>query len=309
MATDIAFALGVYGFFKDRLPTCAMTFLLTLATVDDLGAIIVIATLFASNIVPSFLLWALSAVFSLGVLERSGVQSGLPYLGVGLVLWLCLLQGGINADIAGVLAAMAVPAHKTIRKIADTSSPLNFFSKNFPILFSVTREPSMERIEQLIFKWAPINALFIMPLFALANTGIPLLQVAGASSLPLSVAPVSLGISMGLFLGKPIGIFGFSLLAIKLGLCKFPDLMTKRHLATVGVLGSIGFTMSLFLVDNCLSGILATYAKLAVLTASTAGALFASVLMSRYPRFVSTTTSKSATDAASPSQPAAAPRT
>jgi NhaA family Na+:H+ antiporter len=141
--------------------------------------------------------------------------------------------------------------------------------------------------------WAPINALLVMPLFALANTAIPLTHQAAALALPPSATPISLGIGMGLLLGKPMGIFVFSQLAIRLGLCRLPEEMNKRHLATVGMLGSIGFTMSLLLVDKSVSGALAVQGKLAVIIASSTAALISAGIMSRFPRFMSTRASTS----------------
>ena len=218
MATDIAFAVGIYGFFKDRMPPSALTFLLTLATVDDLGAILVIATLFASNVVAPYLAAAVAATGALAVLERFGVQSGKPYLAVGVVLWVCLLLGGVTADIAGVLTAMALPAH-TATRIAASSRPVSLRARITQWL-TILRTPSMARVEELVRVWAPINALLVMPLFALANTAIPLAAQSGAMGLPPAAMPISLGIFLGLLLGKPVGILFCSLLAIRLGICR-----------------------------------------------------------------------------------------
>lgn len=250
MATDIAFAMGVFNVFRARLPPAVASFLLTLATVDDLGAIAVIATCFAKSVSFPFLAAAAAVQGGLVALERRKVQRGRPFLALGLALWYCLLRAGVNADVAGVLTGLCV-----------------FGSKG-----------NVTGLERLIKRWTPISALLVMPLFALANTAIPLSFGGGANSGPAGCA--ALGIFAGLILGKPLGIFGASWLASKFGVAQLPQGMTKRHLSAVGVLGSIGFTMCIFLIEQCMPGS-ASQAKIAIMAASLLGAGVSALLLQR----------------------------
>ena len=261
MATDIAFAMGVFGFFKSRMPAGAQAFLLTLATVDDLGAIAVIAVFFAGSIAVPYLTAALAVCAGLALLSRRARDADLPiYALAGVALWYCLLRGGINADIAGVVTAMALPA------------PAPPASGEAP-------ETLLDKMHHTLSPW---TSLLIMPVFALANTAVPLSSSALAT---LGSAPVAQGIALGLFLGKPIGIVAFSLAGIKLGLASWPTGMALKHLLVVGVLGGIGFTRSLFLIPCSFAGLpqLASTAKLAVLLGSLAAAAAGAFLLALFP--------------------------
>ncbi|KAK3284342.1 hypothetical protein CYMTET_8004 [Cymbomonas tetramitiformis] len=268
MATDIAFAMAIYGFFRHRMPGGVAAFLLTLATVDDLGAIAVIAVFFAKQISFQYLGAAVAlcaALYHLQSQDAQGVQNLPVFASLGLLLWYCLLQGGINADIAGVATAMAIPSKSPVPE----GSPVHeAHDGGAPVL-----------MDHLIYKFTPWAALFIMPVFALANCAVPVdLTVLGS----LIQAPVAHGIAAGLLLGKPIGITAFSLLGIKLGIASWPTGMTQKHLLTVGLLGGIGFTMSLFLIEQSLFGVTANIAKLAILLTSAAAALLGAGVMSTF---------------------------
>lgn len=268
MATDIAFAMGVYNFFKNKMPSGVAAFLLTLATVDDLGAIAVIAVCFAKSLTMSYIAGACAATAALFVACKKNVTNMAVYAGLGTALWYCLLQGGINADVAGVIAAFAVPAHAAA-PAGSTATPEHEGG-----------EPTL--LDHLVHKFAPLSALVIMPLFALANTGVPLdaSMVSG-----IITEPVGQGIMLGLLLGKPIGIAGLSWLAVKSKVGKLPHGMNNTHLITVGLLGGIGFTMCLFLVEMALANnpAAANVAKLAVLASSTCAALIGAGIMARLP--------------------------
>mmetsp|Transcript_17088 Transcript_17088/g.55890 ORF Transcript_17088/g.55890 Transcript_17088/m.55890 type:complete len:540 (+) Transcript_17088:8-1627(+) len=254
MATDIAFAMGCYNFFRNRMPPGAAAFLLTLATVDDLGAIAVIAICFTGSVVAPYLAGAVGACGLLYLMERQKVSNLAYYALTGVALWYCLLQGGINADIAGVATAMAIPA--SLEAPPHTKAE----SEHGP----PDAHPTL--LDHLVHWWLPITSLFIMPLFALANTAVHIdfNMISG-----LWTQPVSLGIIGGLVLGKPLGIAGLSLLGIKLGWASWPVGMQLPHLLTMGLLGGIGFTMSLFLIEMSLPhGAVAATAKLAILCAS-----------------------------------------
>ena len=258
MATDIAFAKGILAFFKPRMPVGAVAFLLTLATVDDLGAIAVIAVFFAGALNVPFLTAAAALCAGLAYMSKHASEKHLSlYALFGVALWYCLLRGGINADIAGVATAMALPSPPAVAG-QDTL------------------------LDKLHHSLAPATAFLIMPTFALANTAV---SFAGSSAASFVGSPVSQGIALGLLLGKPIGIALFSLLGIRLGLAQWPTGMGLSHLLTVGVLGGIGFTMSLFLIGCSFSAAphLAANAKLAVLAGSALAAICGAFMMSRFP--------------------------
>ena len=274
MATDIAFAMGILGFFKANMPLSASAFLLTLATVDDLGAILVLATCFASNVCFPFLGGACAIFALLAVIGRKKV-SDLRIFGAGGVgLWYCLLRSGVNSDIAGVLAAMCISTRAFVQPPEEGSKP--------------------ERLtERAIKRLLPFTALGVMPLFALANTAVKLggsaagatgsAAAAAAASSKASVTP-AVGIAMGLLIGKPLGIFGFTWLADKLGIASMPTGMNNKHLGVVGMLGGIGFTMCLLLTEVALPSAMQTIPKLAVLMASAVAALVSAGAMSMLPK-------------------------
>ena len=218
MATDIAFALGILSLLGNRVPVSLKLFLLTLAIIDDLGAIIIIALFYSSDI--SLVSLAVSAL-ALGVLvviNRSGVMRIAPYLLVGAVLWVAVLKSGVHATLAGVVLAFFIPLRKGGN---DHNSPLH-------------------HLEHTLH---PYVALMILPLFAFANAGIPL----GGLSPGALLEPVPLGIMLGLFAGKQLGVFGFSWIAVKLRLGKLPEGSGWVGLYGVSALCGIGFTMSLFI--------------------------------------------------------------
>lgn len=216
-ATDIAFALGVLALLGSRIPQALKLFLMTLAIIDDLGAIIIIAVFYTTELSVSSLLIALIAVAILFILNRRGVLSLAPYMLIGLVMWAAVLKSGVHATLAGVLTAFFIPFRK---------------------------EPgeSLTQLEKLEHDLHPTVAYGILPLFAFANAGISFEGVTLASLLH----PVPLGIAAGLFIGKQVGVFGLSWLAIKLGMAKLPRGVSVLQLYGVALLSGIGFTMSLF---------------------------------------------------------------
>ncbi len=215
MATDIAFALGVLMLLGDRVPVTLKIFLTALAIIDDLGAIVVIATAYSHGLSWGWLAAAGGIFLMLAVLNRRGVATLLPYLALGVAAWFCMLHSGVHATITGVVLAFLIPFRQ-----GGESSP-------------------SYRLQHALHK--PV-AFVILPLFALANTGIAIPEDWAAS---LATAN-SLGIMAGLLIGKPLGIVLFSLLALRLG-CDAPPDLTRRHLLGAGLLGGIGFTMSVFI--------------------------------------------------------------
>jgi NhaA family Na+:H+ antiporter len=216
MATDIAFALAIVAALGNRVPTSIKIFLAALAIVDDLGAIVVIALFYSSKLDSTYLAYAGGIVTLLATLNYFGVKRLIFYLIPGIFLWYVVHHSGIHATIAGVVLACFIPTNPV-----KETSPL-------------------EKLEHLLLK--PVN-LFIMPLFALANTNIhfDLNMLNGITS------PLGLGIILGLVLGKPIGVLGFSWVSVKLGWSSLPSKATWKHVLGLGMLAGIGFTMSTFI--------------------------------------------------------------
>ena len=247
-ATDIAFALGILALLGKRVPLSLKIFLMALAIIDDLGAIVIIALFYTVELSTLSIGIAAGALTILLLMNFFGVAKKAAYIVVGVVLWVSVLKSGVHATLAGVALAFTIP--------------LNCNSKN-----GDTCSLSKEMEKDLHF-WV---AFFILPLFAFVNAGVDLRNV----SLDQMTAGVPLGIMAGLFLGKQVGVFGFSWVAIKLGLAKIPDNTTWVQLYGVSVLTGIGFTMSLF-VDSLAftDGNLYQQAdKLAVLVASFAAGI------------------------------------
>ena len=215
MATDIAFALGILSLLGNKVPTSLKVFLTALAVIDDLGAILVIALFYTKTLLWTNLLISLGIFAFLLVLNRLKVKNLIPYLIGGVVMWYFMLNSGVHATITGVLLAFAIPFGDGSKK--STSIVL----------------------QQFLHK--PV-AFIILPLFALANTAIILSSDMGA----ILTQHYSLGIAVGLIVGKPIGIFALSLLVVRLGICKLPRDLHWKSIFGVGFLGGIGFTMSIF---------------------------------------------------------------
>ncbi|MDR2099492.1 MAG: Na+/H+ antiporter NhaA [Campylobacteraceae bacterium] len=245
MATDIAFALGVLMLLGKRVPLELKIFLVTLAVVDDLGAIVVIALFYSGGIVWSYFFAAGGALFLLFCLNRFGMKNIFVYLIVGIFLWYFVHHSGIHATISGVLLAFTVP----LRVENMMRSPL------------IRAEHTLN----------PMSAYFIMPIFAFANAGV---TIGGEFALN----DITLGIMTGLIIGKPIGIFLFTFLSEKFGAAKKPDSLSWLHILGAGFLGGIGFTMSIFIATLTFGGALLEEAKLTImissLIATIIGALF-----------------------------------
>ena len=218
-ATDIAFSLGVLAALGSRVPLALKVFLTTLAIVDDLGAIVVIAIFYTSDLSPVALGLAAAFIAGLAILYFAGVRRLLPYLLLGTLLWVSVLKSGVHATLAGVVLALFIPLKSAGE--ADEARPAI-------------------RLEHVIKPW---SAWLIMPVFAFANAGLPL----GGLSLASLAAPLPLGIMAGLFVGKQIGIMLGAGLPIALGVAALQGGATWRGLYGVSILGGIGFTMSLFI--------------------------------------------------------------
>lgn len=217
-ATDIAFSLGVVALLGSRVPMSLKVFLTALAIIDDLGAVAVIALFYTAEINGAALAGAGVVAAILAALNRWGVNRLLPYLLLGAELWYLVLRSGVHATVAGVVLALAIPL--AIDKRTGDS----------PLL----------RLEHGIHPWV---AFLIVPIFGFANAGV---SFAGFTPSTL-LQPVTLGVALGLFLGKQLGVFGLTFVAIRLGFAKLPDGASFRQLYGVALLCGIGFTMSLFI--------------------------------------------------------------
>jgi len=284
MATDIAFALGVLAILGSRVPTNLKVFLAALAIVDDIGAVIVVAAFYTSQIFWGWLLVGLAALLIVALLNSLGVESPVPYVFAGVFVWFCFLNSGVHATIAGVLVAFAIPsksrmppmafvswARGKLEEIADFDVPGEHVLQSdaqqhcAQELQAQARwiQAPLQRMEHAIL---PVTTFVILPLFGLANAGV---RVVGYDFLDLILEPVSVGIILGLVFGKQIGIFAMSRLAVLLGVADLPEGVTWRHIYGASVLGGIGFTMSLFISGLAFrAGILQAEAKMAIIMAS-----------------------------------------
>jgi NhaA family Na+:H+ antiporter len=251
-ATDIAFSLGILSLLGSRVPISLKIFLTALAIIDDLGAILIIAFFYSGELSISYLSLILVSYILLLILNKFGIKKFLPYLLIGIFMWYFTYKSGIHATIAGVLLASTIP-HR-------------IKGKDFSLLI---------KIEHAI---SPYVAFMIMPLFAFANAGVSLEGL----SLTSLMLPVPLGILLGLFFGKQLGVMFFSFFAVKLGLAQMPDNSNWLSLYGVSILTGIGFTMSLFVgnlafVDNTeyIDGV-----KIGVLAGSLLSTLFGYFLLS-----------------------------
>jgi NhaA family Na+:H+ antiporter len=246
MATDIAFSLGVLSLLGNRVPASLKLFLTAVAVIDDLGAILVIAVFYTAKVSLAYLIGAMAVLGVLAALNRLRVMSLIPYLLGGSLMWVLLHGSGVHATMAGVLTAFTIPF---ARRERSETSPL-------------------ERLEHFLQR--PV-ALVILPIFALANTGI----VIDAGRFEGLLSPNSVGIFSGLTLGKPIGITLASFLVVRMGICRLPGDLNWKHVFGAGLLGGIGFTMSIFIANLAFPGEpdLTSTSRFAVLLASaTAGA-------------------------------------
>lgn len=239
MATDIAFALGILSLLGNRVPTSLKVFLTALAVIDDLGAILVIALFYTKNLVWMNLFLSLGIFVLLYVMGKVfKIRNLIPYLIGGVAMWYFMLNSGVHATITGVLLAFAIPYGK-----GDESS-------------------TSYLLQHFLHK--PV-AFLILPIFALANTAIHM----SGSLIQMIQEPYSIGIAFGLIIGKPVGIFLLSLVAVKIGICKLPDELNWKAIFGVGFLGGIGFTMSIFITLLAFENeVIINQAKLIILLSS-----------------------------------------
>lgn len=285
MATDIAFAVGILALLGKRVPAALRVFLLALAVIDDIGAILVIAIFYSARINTLGLGLAGGGLLLVFLFQRLGIRRALLYAFPGIVVWSGLLIAGVHPTLAGVVLGLATPARswfgaqgffqaatEVLEKMRDRpEGDPHELSRSLQRLGTARRE-AMAPVVRLIVHLHPWVAYGVMPLFALANAGV---RVEGVSLTESTSLMVLVGVGVGLLVGKPLGILAVSWIAARSGLCRLPRGMTFRQLTVAGLLGGVGFTMAIFIAvlafqDEALLGA----AKLGVLAGSvTAGVL------------------------------------
>ncbi len=257
MATDIAFALGVMALLGSRVPVALKVFLTSLAIVDDLGALLIIAIFYTDKVGFGYLGWAAVLLAVLAVINLAGVRARLPYLLVGLVVWYCFLKSGVHATIAGVLVALEDANEKV--------------------------ETPLRSLEHKLIPWV---AFLILPVFALANAGVALSTGGGEDAAPVWTSRVLIGVVLGLVIGKPLGVMLCSWLAVKAGVARLPTGVCWGQVHGAGWLAGIGFTMALFIANLAFkeNAAMLDAAKLGVLGASVLAGVIGLVILARATR-------------------------
>lgn len=264
MATDIAFAVGALSLLGTRVPKSLVTFLIALAIVDDLGAVAVIALFYTSDLNLLALSYAGGCALLLMFLNLGGIRHALPYAIVGVLLWAAMLASGVHSTVAGIVVAFVIPIRPKfqpehfINRVKESAVKMQESIRDNADIIHNTRLRSLvsalgdnvqlvqapaQRLEHHLH--LPV-AYLVIPLFALANAGIP---VDFADFERYLQHPVTLGVLAGLLLGKPLGIVGLTWLTVKLGWAQLPTGLNMKHIVGVGLLGGIGFTMSIFIAD------------------------------------------------------------
>lgn len=261
MATDIAFALGILGLLGSRVPFALKVFLLALAIIDDLGAIIVIALFFSQDLSTRALILASIAIVGLILLNRFKVSNLGPYVIVGLVLWVSVLKSGVHATLAGVIIGFSIPLKgKNGRKL-------------------------LHDMEHILAPWC---SFFILPLFAFSNAGVSL----SGMGLETLSSPLTLGVILGLLVGKLLGVFLFSYLSVLLRIAKLPEGINFKQIFAVALLCGIGFTMSMFLAGLAFGGDgaseMASFARVGILIGSGLSAIGGYLLLRAFTKPVET---------------------
>lgn len=294
MATDIAFVVGVMALFGRRVPAGLKIFLLALAIADDIGAVLVIAFAYTEHLVLNWLFAGLGGFVIVTLLNRIGARRIGVYVTMGILIWLAFLNADVHPTVAGVILGLLTPTRPLVpidelRTVADDSLH-RLEDDDFPdsarqrailgnLAWTTTEAVSpLERVEGWLH---PFVGFIVMPIFALANAGVPL-EFAQITS------PVALAVAAGLIVGKPLGICAFSYLAIRIGIARLPAGANWRHMFAAGCLGGIGFTMAIFIAGLAFSGDLKTTflpaAKIGVILGSIVSATLGAIILWRADR-------------------------
>ena len=288
MATDIAFAVGIVAMLGRRVPVSAKLFLLALAIVDDLGAIIVIALIYTDQLYVGWLLAAAAGLCGIALMNRLDVRAPSVFVIAGSLVWLAMLESGVHATLAGVAVAMLTPVTSFLdpRRFDDHARPLvekvsQYVPDEVPLhrtdhhtiarvgtIIEDLRRLSYETLpplSRLELKLAPVSSFLIVPTFALANAGV---RIEGDAIRGALDDPVLLGVALGLIIGKTVGVTGFAFAAVRLGLGRMPQGTTWRHILGIGMLSGIGFTVALFVASLSLAGPALDSAKIGIFAGS-----------------------------------------
>lgn len=281
MATDIAFAVGVLGILGRRIPSAARLFLLTLAIVDDIGAILVIAVFYTSDLSLTWLAIAIGLLAAMVVARLLRIWTTVVYAILGVGVWFALLESGVHATLAGVAIGLLAPAGPLLkeevarRHAAEALRDHTLDPDELARLRFLLKE-SVSVVERLQSTLHPVSAYVVLPVFALANAGVELGAIGDVFT-----EPVGLGIVLGLVVGKPVGILLASFLAVRTGLGKLPEHTSWSMVLGLGAVGGIGFTVSIFIAGLSFPGaeLLTEEAKIAILLASVVAAGVGVVLL------------------------------
>ncbi len=297
MATDIAFAVGILSLASKRVPFSMKIFLLALAIVDDLGAILVIAFFYTSNVSGSYLGTAALIFFLVYLFQMAGIRHYFMYIVLGIIAWYCILKSGVHATVTGVILGFITPAKAFIKPIELLKQMNPFYNSVTKGLDGVDKDDvrpnhaieesllalsnrayeGVAPVDRLIHALHPWVGFLIMPLFAFTNAGVKVNQDV---LLSLASNPISLGVIAGLFIGKPVGVLLASFIATRLGLAQLPEGIEWKHITILGFLAGIGFTMALFISHLALKvPEIEVYSKLGILIASAMSAVVSLILL------------------------------
>ena len=282
IATDAAMALGMITLLGRRAPAPMKLFVLALAIVDDIGAIVVITLFYSGGFHWGTTLLAIGLVITVVAMRRVGVRSIPPYLVVGIALWLAIYDAGFHATLAGLILGLLAPTQPFLqRDMIDVDALLDLSTvQAAEESVSIARE-SVSVVEWLEHRLHPWSAFFIVPVFALANAGL----VISSGSLSAAVSsPITHGVVLGLVVGKLVGISLFGILAVRIGLGELPEGMTMRSLIGAAAFCGIGFTMSIFVAGYAFRAPLENQAKIGILVASATAAVVGAVILARPER-------------------------
>lgn len=303
MATDIAFAVGIVALLGKRVPVAAKLFLLALAIVDDLGAIIVIALVYTDELASAWLLAAVLGLVAVHLMNRVNVRALPPYVLVGSFVWLATLESGVHATLAGVALALLTPVRSFYdpKSFDDSARPLidridGYLPDDVPL--HAADHHTMERVQAIVndlqrlsretlpplarleFTLAPLVSYIVVPLFALANAGT---VISGAALAGFGSDPVLLGILFGLFVGKTVGVVGSAWLAIRFGLGRMPRNTSWSDMFGLAMLAGIGFTVALFVSSLALDGAALDSAKMGIYAGSLVSGIGGYLFLRRSP--------------------------
>lgn len=286
MATDIALAVGVLAIVGKRIPPSLRAFLLGLAIVDDIGAIVIIAAVYSAGVNFAWLAAAAVGLVAAIAIRRAGIYATKVYIAIGSIVWLCLHNAGIHATIAGVAMGLLAPSVPRFQPELIESDELTDLSDAEAVrTTSDLARGSISVVEWLLHVLHPWTSYAVVPIFALANSGI---VISGADLADSVQSPITWGIFAGLVLGKPLGVVVATRASIRAGIADLPEGSTGRQLVGVGAAAGIGFTVALFITELALSDPRdQSHAKLAILLASVVAASFSCLILMRRRHTVS----------------------